>query len=111
MHNILIAYWCWDVEEVSIKNILENPKEWEGKEVVIVAEYLGWGKGNCDLTKSSLRTRSDITLKQEDYCIFCDPIEGLKPWEGGRKIRIKATVEIFVELPRLSNPELLEIIG
>jgi len=98
------------MEEVSVCSIIENPDEWIGKEVIITAEYLGWSAGDCDLTKSSMRTRSDVTLKQDTCCIFCDPIPGLNPIEKGKKIKIKAMVEILTGRPRLRNPELIEII-
>jgi len=98
-------------EEAALKDIINNPDNWVGKEVILTVDYLGWGKGNCDLTKSSLRTRSDITLRQGDYCIFCDPIENLSPITNRNiKIKIKAVVEILTGRPRLRNPVLLEIL-
>ena len=98
------------LEEISLQEIFEKPDEWAEKQIITIVEYLGWSGEDCDLTKSSMRTRSDVTLKQGEYCIFCDLIPGLNPWKDRKKIKIKATVEIFVGRPRLRNPEVLEII-
>lgn len=93
-------------EIVELREIFENPSEWMGREVILEVEYLGWGAEGCDLLKSSMRTRSDVTLRQGEYCIFCDPIPGLRPAERV-KIKLRATVEIFLGKPRLREPQLL----
>lgn len=95
------------VEKTSIKDILSNPTKWEGKEVILEAEFVGWGSEDCDLMQSSLKTRSDVVLKEGDYCIFSDPILGLNPREKV-KVRVKGIVEIYFNKPRLKDTQLLE---
>ncbi len=95
---------------MNLKDIFDSPQEWDGKRVELTVMYLGWSGKGCDLDKTSMKTRSDVTLKEDDYCILCDPIPGLNPMKDRNKIRIRATVELYFERPRLKDPELLEII-
>jgi len=95
---------------MNLKDIFDNPQEWDGKQVELIVMYLGWSSRGCNLDKTSMKTRSDVTLKEGDYCILCDPIPGLNPMKDRKTIKIKATVEIYFDRPRLRDPELLEII-
>lgn len=95
---------------MNLKDIFDDPQKWDGKQVELIVMYLGWSSNNCNLDETSIKTRSDVTLRDGDYCIFCDPIPGLNPMEDRKKIRIRATVEIYFNRPRLRDPELMEII-
>lgn len=95
---------------MSLKDIFSNPEEWDGKQVELIVEYLGWSARDCELERTSMRTRSDVTLRQDNYCILCDPIPGLNPMKDRKKIRIKAIVEVYFNRPRLRDPELIEIL-
>ncbi|MHA1616478.1 MAG: hypothetical protein ACTSX9_04130 [Candidatus Njordarchaeales archaeon] len=96
--------------EVKIRDILENPEKFIEQRVVLSATYLGWSGGDCDLLRSSMRTRSDVTLKDDTGCIFCDFIPGLSPSKTPVKIQLEATVEVFQGRPRLKNPKLIRVL-
>ena len=90
-----------------IREILDHPDEYKDKEVILDVEHLGWGASDCNLQKTSMRTRSDVLLKDETGCIFSDPVPGISPYEK-KKVRIKGIVELYAGKPRLKEISLAE---
>ena len=99
------------INNVKIGDIISHPERFRGKRVNLLVEYLGWGADACDLLQSSMRTRSDVTLRDETGCIFSDYIPGLSPSKAPIKILIEAEVEVYQGRPRLRNTVLKDILN
>ena len=83
--------------EVKIKEILENPMLYEGKEVSLRGKFLGWSAKDC---KNKLgkppETRSDWILMQDNYCIYVTgKLPGLSyPKDVGKDIGVEGIVRV-----------------
>lgn len=90
--NVLSADTEKNGDIIPIKQVLDAPAGFDGKEVVVQGIFLGW-KGTCP--SSAMLTRSDWVLEDEAGCIYItgrmpDNVSPANP--KGERILVKGRV-------------------
>jgi len=80
--------------KTTIKTIIQNPNNYEGKQVIVSGNFKGW-KGSC--FSAPPVTRSDWMIEDEGQCIYVSGdlpggLDAMKP--SGEEITIEATVKV-----------------
>ena len=87
---------CCIQEELkwTIEDILERPEPYEGKNITIEGEYMGWETG-CAPTGPPI-TRSDWQIRDETGCIYVTNIfPELGPYRDiGTRVRVTGTIKL-----------------
>lgn len=78
----------------TIRDILDKPELYLGKNITIVGEYRGW-ESNCTQTGPPV-TRSDWQIKDETGCIYVTGmLPGLDPYQDvGVRIEVAGTIKV-----------------
>lgn len=84
-------------EKPKIREIISNPKIYEGNTIVIEGKFGGWsGNLTCDYNKMVMKTRSDTIIYDETGCLYMTRgVKGLKELDPANETNIGENLTIL----------------